>query len=149
MTERGPGAFAPPSATPQQSPGVQLLTTQCRGAAWAVEADSVERIIMHSDWFEEPPLDVAHALELRPFPDGLERVLVVHGVLGAKALLSRGKLTLIELLASDVQMVPSIVYGSALGPVQQVVLEAADFPVLVFNPDSVEVASGGAACFGK
>ena len=116
----------------------RLLATQCTGAAWAVDADSVERIVRRSDWLEQPPLDVASSLALAPLPDALERVLVVQGASGAKALLSRGMLALIEVSASDVATVPSIVYGSSLGPVRSVVLEAMGFPVLIFDPDSLQ-----------
>jgi hypothetical protein len=34
--------------------------------------------------------------------------------------------------------VPGIVYGGALGPVRSVVLEAAGFPVLIFDLDSLQ-----------
>jgi hypothetical protein len=81
---------------------------------------------------------VASSLALVPLPDALERVLVLHGASGAKALLSTGLLALIELSASDVMTVPSIVYGGSLGPVRSVVLEATGFPVLIFDPDSLQ-----------
>ena len=120
------------------SRGVRLLATQCTGVGWAVDADTVERIIRRSEWLEQPPLDVASSLALRPLPDALERVLVVQGASGARALLSQGKLALLELSASDVMTVPGIVYGGALGPVRSVVLEAAGFPVLIFDLDSLQ-----------
>jgi hypothetical protein len=119
----------------QPSPGVRLLTTRCTGAAWAVDADSVERIVRRSDWLEQPPLDVASSLALVPLPDALERVLVLQGGSGVMALLSTGLLALVELSASDVMTVPSIVYGGSLGPVRSVVL-ATGLPVLIFDPDS-------------
>ena len=126
----------------EPSPEVRLLATECEDVAWAVDADSVERIVRRSEWLEAPPLDVAHTLALRPFAEALERVLMVQGVSGAKALLSQGRLRLIELLASDVQTVPNIVYGSCFGPVRSVVLEATDFPVLICDPESLEAALG-------
>ena len=128
---------------------VRLLTTECKGVAWAVEADSVECIVDRSEWLDQAPLDVAHALELRPFADALERVLVMRSDSGKKALLSQGKLTLIELLASDVQLVPGIVYAAGFGPVRSVVLEAASFPVLICDPASLTSAAGGVAGFGE
>jgi hypothetical protein len=118
--------------------GVRLLATQCLGVGWAVDADSVERIVMRSDWQEQPPMDVADTLALRALPDALERVLVIHGISGAVALLSKGALKLIELSASDVQAVPNIVYAGATAPVRNVVLEAAGFPVLIFDLESLK-----------
>jgi hypothetical protein len=120
------------------APGVRLLATQCLGAGWAVDADSVERILMRSDWREQPPVDVADTLALRPLPGALERVLVVHGISGEVALLSKGSLKLIELSASDVQAVPNIVYAGAAAPVRNVVLEAAGFPVLIIDLESLK-----------
>src|SRR6186997_877100 len=122
----------------QAAQGVRLLATQCLGALWAVDADSVERIVSRSDWLEQPPLDVADALALRPPPDALERVVVVYGAGGAHALLSKGSLMLFELSASDVQAVPSIVYAGTTGLVRNVVLEAAGFPVLIFDLESLQ-----------
>jgi hypothetical protein len=122
----------------QAAPGVRLLATQCQGVGWAVDADSVERILMRSDWREQPPVDVADTLSLRPLPDALERVLVVHGNSGAVPLLSKGSLRLIELSPSDVQAVPNIVYAGAAAPVRNVVLEAAGFPVLIFDLESLK-----------
>jgi hypothetical protein len=132
----GPG-FGAAADVREQSPAVRLLTTECIGAAWGVDADAVERIVSRSEWLEQSPLDVAQALELRPIADALERVLVVRGASRAKALLSQGKLTLFEFLASDVQMVPNIVYGKNLGLVRSVVLEAAKLPVLICDPDTL------------
>ena len=115
---------------------VSLLATQCAGAAWAVSAGSVERIVRRSEWLDQPPLDVAESLALRSLPDALERVLVVQG--GTQALLSHGELALIEVAKSDVQSVPGIVYGGAPGPVRSVVLEAMAFPILIFDLDSLQ-----------
>jgi hypothetical protein len=117
-----------------------LLATRCTGASWAVDADSVERIVRRSEWLEQPPLDVASSLALAPLPDALERVLVIQGASGPKALLSRGMLALIELSRSDVATVPSIVYGGSTGPVHSVVLEAVGFPVLICDPDSLQAS---------
>ena len=143
MSSRRDRLHAPFTNPVQTGSGVQLLSTECRQAAWAVVAHAVERVLQPSEPTDEAPIDVARQLQLELHADALGRVLLVRTRSGHTALLSLGKLVLMELAEADVNAIPSIVYGTQAGPVSGVVLKAAKLPVLVCNPEWLRATALG------